>query len=376
MDKTNNANNRDNSYNQVGEFVSIFDRNGKWYANYQHDGRQVRRTLKTSSKKEARRRALVIEKEILVGEHKHLKRAPLMKDVINQYLDHLRSEGRMEKTIGKYKFGLDLLLEIAERQHRTRLSQLDVALVEQFRAERGAGGEKRQPAGPKTVHHDTVTIRQLVNFALRRGLINADPLKGLRIAKPMRTPQPCWTRDEVELILAKACPPYREPLVFLADTGARFAEAEWLTWDDVDLVRRWVHIRGKNGWKPKSGNERAVPLNDRLYEMFQAMPRRSKWVFTARPTRRYPTVERQISERRLLQYLKRLLKPLGLKGHLHTFRHSFVSFAAYQNIPERVLRRWIGHVDEKILAWYFHLADPQSHDAMKRLFPSGSALTK
>jgi integrase len=149
-----------------------------------------------------------------------------------------------------------------------------------------------------------------------------------------------------------------------------------LTWDDVDLVRHWIHIRGKNGWKPKSGNERAVPMNDRLQEMFQAMPRRSRWVFTARPTSRCPTVDRQISERRLLQDLKRLLKPLGLRGHLHTFRHSFISFAAYEGIPERVLRKWVGHVDQRILDHYFHLADPQSHDAMRRLFPSGSAPTK
>src|SRR5687767_13457440 len=111
-------------YEKIGEFVSIFDRKGRWYANYQHSGRQIRRSLKTRSKKEARRRALLIEKELLSGEHKHLKRAPLIKDVIDQYLDHLRSEGRTEKTIGKYKFGLDLFVEIAERLRLTRLSQI------------------------------------------------------------------------------------------------------------------------------------------------------------------------------------------------------------------------------------------------------------
>jgi site-specific recombinase XerD len=90
-------------------------------------------------------------------------------------------------------------------------------------------------------------------------------------------------------------------------------------------------------------------------------------VFTARVTGRHPEAGRQISERRLLQYLKRVLKRLGLRGHLHTFRHSFISFAAYEGVSERVLRTWIGHVDREILDWYFHLADAHSQEAMRKL---------
>lgn len=71
---------------------------------------------------------------------------------------------------------------------------------------------------------------------------------------------------------------------------------------------------------------------------------------------------------------KRLLKRLGLPGHLHTFRHSFISFAAQQGVSERVLRAWVGHVDREILDWYFHLADEQSQAAMQRLSRSAASL--
>lgn len=354
-------------YEKVGEFVAIFNRNGAWYINYQHGNRQIRRSLKTRSKKEARRRALIIEKEILAGEHKHQRRAPLIKDVVDQYVAHLRVEGRSEKTIGKYLFCFTLLLEIAGRCNIKRLSQLDVSLVDRYRSERAKGGPGRKAAKSKTIHNDTVTIRQLVNFALKRGMISDDPLKDLELKKPKRTPQPCWTRDQVDQIFSAAKPPHREPLLFLGDTGARVGEAKWLTWDDVDFERRWIHIRSKEGWRPKSGDERVIPMNDRLFEMLSGMSHAGKWVFTARVTARHPVTGRQISERRLLQYLKRILKRLGLQGHLHTFRHSFISFAACRNIPERILRKWIGHVDREILDWYFHLADPESQEAMKRL---------
>jgi site-specific recombinase XerD len=369
-----NVDKPESKFEKVGEFAAIYQRGEMWYVNYQHEGRQVRRSLKVKTKKEARRRALLIEKEILSGEHKHQRRSPKIAELVEQYIEHLAAEGRAKKTLSKYRVCFDMLLKICERRNVARISQLSVVIIDQYRAERAAGSNERKAAAPKTVHNDTVTIRQLVNYALRLRLINDDPLRGLRIKKPKRTPQPCWTAEEREHILAEAESPHREPLIFLADTGCRAGEAKWLTPDDVDIERRLIHIRPKAGWKPKSGDQRVIPMTDRLYEMFGMMPMDSPWVFSARKTCKHPE-QRQISERRLLQYLKRLLKKLGLKGHLHTFRHTFISHAAIQGVPERVLRRWIGHVDRQILDWYFHLADEQSQAAMKRLSPPSNGRT-
>jgi integrase len=356
-----------NAYEKVGEFVAIFPRGEIWYVNCQHGHRQTRRSLKTRSKKEARRKALVVEKEILAGEHCQPRRAPLLTDAVASYLDHLRSEGRSSKTMAKYEFCFALLLDVAARRRIRRLDQLDLQLVDQFRAERAAGGPKCRPAKPKTIHNDTVTVRQLVNFALQRRLIADDPLVNLKLAKPKRSPQPCWTREQVDRILQAAEMPHRAVLTFLAETGTRVGEAKWLTWEDIDIERRLVHIRPKVGWSPKSRDQRAVPISDSLYTLLSSLPRCGVWVFPARRTARHPEADRQFSERRLLQYLKRLLKRLGLKGHLHAFRHSFISLAAIHGVSERVLRAWVGHVDREVLDWYFHLADEQSVGAMRRL---------
>src|SRR5262245_46222544 len=59
-----NDENQNNEYEQVGEFVRIFQRGDKWYANFQVAGQQKRQSLKTTSKKEARRRALRIERDL------------------------------------------------------------------------------------------------------------------------------------------------------------------------------------------------------------------------------------------------------------------------------------------------------------------------
>jgi integrase len=62
-----------------------------------------------------------------------------------------------------------------------------------------------------------------------------------------------------------------------------------------------------------------------------------------------------------------VLKRVGLKGHLHTFRHSFISDALVRGTPEAIVRQWVGHVDHEILKHYTHIHDAASQAAMQRL---------
>jgi integrase len=80
----------------------------------------------------------------------------------------------------------------------------------------------------------------------------------------------------------------------------------------------------------------------------------------------------QISDRRALCHLKTVLKQLKLEGHQHTFRHSFISHALTSGVPEAIVRKWVGHVDARIMKTYTHIADRISQNAMSGLFnPNG-----
>ncbi len=230
-------------------------------------------------------------------------------------------------------------------------------------------------AKAKTTHNDVVVIKQLTNFAVRRGLIRDNPLKDLKLPQPQRTPQPCFSRIDVEKIVAAASNNYRALFHFLGDTGTRIGEARWLTWDDVNFEQRVVHIRPKEGWRPKTGDERVIHLSVDLQQMLAQLPKSPKWVFTAPRTGRHPMPGRQVSDRRALAHLKIVLKKLALPGHLHTFRHSFISHALTSGVPEAVVREWVGHVDSAIIRHYTHIADRQSRTAMDQMLP-GNDLTR
>jgi integrase len=108
-------------------------------------------------------------------------------------------------------------------------------------------------------------------------------------------------------------------------------------------------------------------MTDRVRAVIEGQRRAGRWVVTAPRSSRYPRGDNQLSDRRLLCALKRVLDRLGLPGHTHTFRHSFISKSLTAGIPEAVVRDWVGHVDRDIMRLYTHIASPESQAAIRRL---------
>jgi len=169
---------------------------------------------------------------------------------------------------------------------------------------------------------------------------------------------------------------HRHALFLLAETGMRIGEAKWLTWADVDLQHNVLRIRAKAEWKPKSGNERAIPISSALRVLLEGLPKTSRWLIAGPRSCKNPAGGGQLPENRLLAYLHRRLKKLGLPGKLHTFRHSFITHALINGMPEAVLRKIVGHVDAAVLQVYTHIGDQATQQAMRNLEARSATNTK
>ena len=360
---------------KVGDHARIWRRGDTWWINIQVHRRQVRRSLETTNKAEATKRALKIERGMVEGNLDLDRDKITLDEAIDAYDAFLVSEGRAKRTLTQYRHTFKLMRQIAAELGRPLLIQVDLTFTDRFRTLRVDQGK-----APKTIHTETTILRQVVNHSRRRNLLSRDPLAGLRLVKPKPRPQPGWTQEEVQRILAASSTPHRDALELLAETGMRVGELKHLTWADVamDGPHPVLHIRPKDGWKPKTGDIRAIPLSPRAVELLRSLPRHSRWVIAAPPRGTDPQGLRQFSERRLLLHLKRLLARIGLPGHLHTFRHAFISHAASEGVPEAVIRSWVGHVDAQILRLYMHIADRTSQGWMQRLHgqADGSATPK
>lgn len=355
---------------KVGERVRILCRQGIWYANYQSGRRQVRESLGTRSKKEAERKAHAIDRRLAAGEQPETRKPCTVAEAIAEYKDYVQGEGRRPKTQKKYFFTLALFQTLADELRLILLSQLDLRFADKFKSRRMA------ECTAKTVYFDLVLLRQFMKFAVSRKLVSSDPLQGMKVRKPKPTPQPCFNDDQVRRILAAASDAHRATFLVLAETGMRIGEAQWLTWDDVDFEKNVLHIRAKDDWKPKSGDSRSVPMSPTLRKFLSTHPSMGRFVLSVAATAQHPQLGRQISERRALVALKRVLEKLKIPGKLHTFRHYFISRCLTSGIEESVVRSWVGHVDPEIMRLYTHISSTISQDRIQRLGGAGNGEEK
>lgn len=354
----------DSSGNErVGEHVTLYRRGRRWWCYYQLDGWQRRESLKTSNKKEARRAALLIDADLIRNIHEVQPEPVTLNEVIQELLAHTEQEGRAPKTLTAYRHVFRTLLEFARERRISKVHQINLRFIDFFRKQRRTAGK-----APKTIWKETAIIRRLVRYALSRNMILRDPLEGLQNLQPRPTEQPCWSPEELELIIAAAEGTLKLIFILLADTGMRLGELQWLTWDDFNFSQKYIHIRPKEGWSPKTGESRKIPMTERVYEEFRCLPCKHRWVVTRGVSSRYPEGGQRISQSRTLRSLKRLLKRIGMsqEGKLHTFRHSFISKALARNVPATTVRSWVGHVSDEMLRRYTHVLEEDSRAGIER----------
>src|ERR1700722_494871 len=104
-----------NKNERVGEIVRIFLKGQNWWANYQLRGRQKRTSLRTTSKKEARRRALLLEADIVRGNVQSEGKSSPIDVAIDSYRSYLKAERRSKKTLVKYNKVLGRVQDLALR---------------------------------------------------------------------------------------------------------------------------------------------------------------------------------------------------------------------------------------------------------------------
>ncbi len=287
--------------------------------------------------------------------------------VRDEFISYHRAEGRAAATLSRYTTVLNRLLEFLTAADITMISQIDLSVVDAFRAT-----QKNRNLASNTIAFFLEVTRSFVLFAYRRRHLTSDPLVGLRIGKAKAKPQPCWTWDEVQLIIQRAPTELRPLFTFLAYTGTRIGEALHLQWNDVDFQNGVIHIRAKEGWKPKSGDDRVIPMAGDVVRVVQLLKKEQPWVFSRGVSRLRRPYNFKTCAEMALTGLRATLQELGLPGRLHTFRHAFISHSLIQGTPESVVRSWVGHVDSEIIRRYTHVADPISKSQMRTLFDSSS----
>lgn len=200
---------------------------------------------------------------------------------------------------------------------------------------------------PRTVNIEVNTLSAIFREAVKRGLVDKNPVKGVRKLPEENIIIRYLSADEEKRLL-EACSPSLHSIVMVAlHTGMRLGELLHLEWKDVDFEQRLIRVK-----LTKSHRTRYLPMNVRVVETLKALPRRpdielvfwnpkrgAHWSWTHGPG------------------WQKAIRLSGVKDfRFQDLRHTFASRLVQAGVPIKVVQELLGHANVATTMRYAHLA--------------------
>ena len=278
-------------------------------------------------------------------------------------------EGLSKNTLTSYRRDLHKVsLWLAQRQ-RNLLSATHIDLLE-FIAQQTA---QLQASSTSRL---LSSLRRFYQYALRQGLLQADPSLLIERPKlPRRLPH-SLTEAEVEaLLLAPDINKVlgardRAMLETLYATGLRVSELVHLKLSEVSLDMGVLRVMGKGS------KERLVPLGEQAMDSLQSYLNTARAALLAQrqSDALFVTARGAAMTRQMFWYLiKRYAIAGGVRKHLspHTLRHAFATHLLNHGADLRVVQMLLGHADISTTQIYTHIAHERLQQLHAKHHPRG-----
>jgi integrase len=223
-------------------------------------------------------------------------------------------------------------------------------------------------------------LKTYLRWAIEHGYMDHSPHRDLPKLHDPRTldSKEWWNAEEVGFALRCAELDEHQPTAVLLVAmgcmlGLRYEEIIMVRWTDLDLdarhpasgeLRPTCRIVPHDGWKPKDGEARTIPIHSRLLEILLARRRPDGYLLTAEPTTAAARVRKE-GGKRVYRYdpravWRRIIKCIvsagGKEISPNGMRHSFASNLLIAGESDVKVARYLGHADTKMVhKHYGHL---------------------
>ncbi len=214
---------------------------GRWAVDYR-DGRggRVRRVVASTAKTGRLILAELVRNSELcrAGLAPAMCRIDSVWELWTEFEAYLEGRGGSPLTLRNYRSSVPRVLRGIGAQV---LGDVTLDRIDGWKTDRRVGGAR---AG--TVNLELRQVRRMFAWAVRRGLLQANPLQYMEGVRGAGRERGVLELGEIELLLAVSG--WLRPVwVTFLLTGLRSFELRELVWDDVDLGRELLRVRGKGG---------------------------------------------------------------------------------------------------------------------------------
>jgi len=305
------------------------------------------------------------------------------------FMDHCQRPrvmgGKSENTIARYRAVRDKFTAYCRDQQVYTWRGVVKSVVESY-----GRHLTRKGYAERTLSLELHLVQQVVHWFIDENLLPPEQRMKLGLKKLTGTDTYCYSRAEVDAILAHCLANPRlewlHPLLAtLAMTGMRIGEARTLrhsdiTWEPQPIIQiadegsshRKRVMNSARRTKGKRG--RKVPIHPDLQVILQGLARHPDgYVFHGpRGGRLKPDSARAIFRRGVIEALADQFPTeegdIGfIHGRFHSFRHYFVSQCSASGASEGQIKDWVGHKDSEMVGHYRHQFDDASQQRMKSI---------
>ena len=219
------------------------------------------------------------------------------------------------------------------------LSEIGTAKVQEYRLARMQMPTSGRRPAPATLHKELVTLRMALKFAVRNGWLDHLPDLTAPYRGAKKVSHRAWFSPEEYKALYNAtrknislqengkhrrlAAQLHDKILFMANTGIRPDEANWLEYRDVEIVEDdatgetilEIEVRGKRGVGYCKSTTGAVRPFERMVERDQP-----------EPTDRLFPVDHKKQFNRILEENDLKFDRNGNRRTLYSLRHSYISF--------------------------------------------------
>jgi integrase len=364
-----------------------------WTACYTNrDGRQLKRSTKTTDKRQALQISLELERverqassgaittiqlrKVLNDVSERINGdsliAPSVEDYLNDWLKGITARNRAA-TIERYGKTKRLFLESLGDKAQKPVTSLTPKDIETFLNERLKTG-----VAPQTAIIDLKTMNTAFRRAEAYGIILKNPVAAVRMPKTNASEREVFTHEEVQKML-NAVPflEWQTLILFGYFIGARLGDCIHMKWENIHPEQGVIIYH-----QQKTGKKVIVPMHFHVIEHLKYISTFGTTGFMCpKLATKGSGGKHGLSEGFKRIVIKAGLDPMEVKGKgirnftkrtFHSLRHSFNSALANAGISEEVRMKLTGHSSKAMNQNYTHLQMATLKDAMTALPMFGS----
>lgn len=231
--------------------------------------------------------------------------------------------------------------------------------------------EKRKSEGraDATIDHEIGAARTMIMKAFDNDKVGGNTIKKFRKIKKLvkgnaNARDRYITSAEFAAMLDNAPPHLRDILMMAYHTGMRRGEILPLTWDKIDLKKRFIYLEAAD---TKDKEKRSIPISDELHMTLKAIPKalhdNHVFLYQGQPIEDIRTGLRATCEASGIPYGRET------KGGFifHDLRHTFNTNMRKAGVPESVIMALTGHSTRSMFDRYNTIDEDDLRDAIKSL---------